>query len=380
MELVFKIIFWSLIALNLYIFLGYPLVLWISKFFMRNDYDDLSNENPTVTLLISVYNEEKIIAEKLKNSLLIDYPGLQIVVSSDGSTDRTVEIANEFKQDNLKVFEYRENRGKNAALNASVAQIDSNIVVFSDANVLYHKDCIRRLVERFSENVGCVVGELRYENFDESATAEGEVLYWKYEYIIKDLESRLGKLLISNGGVCAIRRDLYPELYLHGIADDFQIPIEIAADGYAVVYEKNAIGFEKTATDLHDEFNRKVRIVNQGLLGYNILKKKITGFRFLQFISHKWLRWFLGIWAIGIFLSNLMIINQSVFYQSFFYLQVLFYIFALIGYLLRKTDYKFMIFYIPMYFCTVNVAGLVALVKYLRGDTFERWKKAESAR
>ncbi len=379
----FKILFYTLIFLIIYIIFGYQLILRLKIFYNKKIINKFNREKPSVTLLISVYNEEKVIDKKIKNSLALDYKNMNIIVSSDGSTDKTNEISKKYLSENLHVFAYKNNRGKNSAINDSISKITSDIVVLSDANVLYKKDCICRLVERFSDRVGCVVGELKLQNESMSSIGEGEVKYWAYESNIKELESELGSVLVSNGSVCAIRRKLFTQLNFDGIADDFQIPMDIAYNGYYVVYEKKALGFEKTTTDLKEELNRKIRIINQGLLGFQLLRNRIKGFRLFQFISHKFLRWFIGIWAILVFISNFVLVDfVDLFniYNVLFFGQNIFYILASVGYILKNIKKLHLIFYGPMYICMICIAGIIALIKYFKGYRFEKWEKAESSR
>lgn len=383
MEFILKFLFWFLIFLVIYIFIGYIIILKLRFLLLKKKFDKINPHKPSVTLLISAHNEEKVIAEKIENSLKIDYENLHIVVSSDGSLDDTVHKAKQYISDKLTVYDYKEKRGKNAAINDSVAKIATDIIIFSDADVMYSPDCVSRLIERFTDGVGCVVGEYKFMNEAGSPIGKGESLYWRYEVLTRELESKTGSLLVASGSVCAIRKELFIKLDTTGVADDFQIPVEIAYQGYAVLYEKKAIAYLKPASQLSDEFRRKVRIINQGLWGYKVLGKRIKGFRLLQFISHKWLRWFLGIWFNIIYFSNLFLLdltNFLGFYNIVFLIQTLFYVFALIGYLLRDSNSLFKIFYIPMYFCMIGTAGWVALVKYLKGQTFASWDKPESAR
>ena len=383
MILVYELLFWICVSIILYTFVGYLLLLKIVSLFENFKKVKNINNRYSVTLLISAYNEEKVIEEKLINSLKLEYENLQIIVSSDGSSDQTIEKTSKYLSDKVKVLNYLEHRGKNSAINDSVSKIDTDLIIFSDADVLYKSDCIEKLVASFSNDVGCVVGEYKFLDSSTSPTSQGEGLYWKYEILLRKLEGNIGSLLVSSGSVCAIRRDLFSPLNTSGAADDMQIPIEILSKGYSVVYEEDAIAYLKTATDLKDEFRRKIRIINQGLYTFKVLKDKIKGFTLVQFISHKCLRWLLGIWAILLYLSNLLLLNKDItfnFYGLIFIMQNIFYLLAIIGYIIKNKKNVSKIFYIPFYFSMISITGIVALFQYFTGGRYVKWEKAESAR
>jgi len=376
-----KIIFWLAITILLYIYVGYPLFLIILSFFKKEKKGEEKGEKiyPLVALIISVYNEEKVIEEKIKNALFLNYPRekLEIVIVSDGSEDRTNEIIKNYssKFNNIKLYVVKPHLGKNIALNKVLPLISSEIVVFSDANSMYEKDSIKRLVRYFADDkIGCVVGELRYINKDKFNFGKGESLYWKYESAIKMLESRLGSVLVANGSIFAIRRGLYSPLE-PDVANDFQLPMEIGNKGYRIIYEPKAVAYEKPAANSREEFERKLRIINRGWTAFLKLYRKINGLRLFQFISHKLLRWLMGIFLILIFLSNIFLIDYP-FYGVIFFLQLIFYGMALMGTFFPR--YK--VFHLPFYFCLINFTSLVALFNFLRGKRYITWKSASTTR
>ena len=378
-----QFVFWSSLAVILYSYVGYPFLLFLVKRLVKRDRHASTVEYcPSVCLLVSAFNEEKIIRKKIENSVGLDYPKarLTILVASDGSNDRTVPIVEDYEDLGVKLFHRTARSGKSAVLNEVMKTVRDDIVVFTDANAMFAEDALKRLVARFQNpEIGCVVGKLRYVERHTTSVARGEGLYWRYEGCLSRLESSLQSVLVANGSIFAIRRELYPQLYAE-VANDFQIPIEIGARGYGVIYEPEAQAFEQSTIFWQEEFQRKVRIIMRGLAGYGKLSKKITGFRRWQFFSHKLLRWAIGPILLVTFVSNVVLMRNSVFYLIAFLGQVFIYLAALNGWRVRQTRKPHPIFYLPFYFTMVNLAAVVATVKFISGERQRVWDKAESAR
>ncbi len=378
-----QFVFWSSLAVVLFSYVGYPIVLFIiSKLSRRGRHAIDDNYCPSVCLLISAFNEEKIIRKKIENSLSLDYPKdkLTILVASDGSDDRTVAIAEDYEDLGVKLFHRSSRSGKSDVLNHVVKTLDEDIVVFTDANAMFADDALKKLARRFNDpKIGCVVGKLRYVDRRTTSVARGEGLYWRYEGMLSMLESSLGSVLVANGSIFAIRRDLFPKLFAE-VANDFQIPMEIGSQGYGVVYEPEAMAFESSTIFWQEEFQRKVRIIVRGLTGYSILRSKIRGFRRFQFFSHKLMRWAIGPMLFLTFLANVILMRDSAFYTVAFTGQLFIYLAALNGWRMRKTRKPHPLFYLPFYFTMVNLAAVVAMAKFFTGARQTVWEKAESAR
>lgn len=377
-----KIVFWTAVTIVIYIYFGYPLFLTLWSIFKREE-RERREIIPRVTLIISAYNEEQIIEKKIENSLELSYPKdkLEIIVVSDGSTDNTDGIAKKYSSefDNVKLVRVEGRVGKNIALNKVLPHVSGDITVFSDANSMYEGDAIKNLVKYFDKKeIGCVVGKLRYVNTGSSNVSQGEGLYWKYESFIKRLESRLGLLLVGNGSIFAIRKELY-SLLEPDVPNDLQTPLEIGHRGYEVIYEPRAVAIEKAAESSKEEFRRKVRTINRGLIGFLKLRKKVKGLRLFGFISHKLLRWLAGTFLVLIFLSNIFLVGSN-FYRIVFLLQLLFYGLAGVGTYFQWRRIQFRIFCAPFYFCLVNLTAFVALFEFLLGKRYSIWQKASTAR
>jgi cellulose synthase/poly-beta-1,6-N-acetylglucosamine synthase-like glycosyltransferase len=289
-------IVWGVLLLVGYVYVGYPILLWIITRFRRRPVfqDDIA---PTVTLLISAFNEARVIGSKLENSLALDYPSdrLEILVVSDASTDGTDAIVKSFAERGVKLLRMPERQGKTAGLNAALQQAHGEIVVFSDANILYQRDVIRLLVRNFADpSVGCVTGNSCYVENLQSAAHVQEDNYWQYEQTIRSLESRLGSTVGGDGAIFAIRKYLYTPLPSDAI-NDLVIPLQIVARGYRAIFELSAVGFEPSAGDFAGEFRRKRRIVNRSWRGVRsvpqVLDPRAVGIFAWQVWSHKVLRW-----------------------------------------------------------------------------------------
>jgi cellulose synthase/poly-beta-1,6-N-acetylglucosamine synthase-like glycosyltransferase len=375
-----QVLFWGSLALLLYIYIGYPAILALLARARRRAGPSDADVPDSVCLVISAFNEEAVIRQKIENSLALRFDGRRsVVVASDGSTDRTVAIANEYRDHGVEVLHAPLRRGKNAVLNEIVPVRTEAVVVFTDANSVLSPDALTRLVERFRDaSVGCVVGELVYTR-DLTAVGQGENLYWRYEGWIKRLESRLGSVLVANGSIFAIRRSLYRQLF-SDVANDFQIPFDVANQRKGVVYEPAALAAERSAELWGEEFDRKVRIVLRGFTGFLRLRDRMRGMRLWQFVSHKLLRWSVGSILAVTFVANAFLAGRGTFYAGFMLAQLLCYAAAAIGWLGRKRAHVPRVVYVPFYFTMVNSAAVVAVLQFLVGRRRTVWEKAQSTR
>lgn len=376
MESVFAFIFWASILITLYAYSGYPLLLAIAAA-IRTKKVRKGPFTPTVTLIISVYNEERVIREKIENSLALDYPRekLEIIVASDGSTDRTHEIVRQFMPQGVRLHVLEGRLGKTAVLNSVVPLLKSGIVLFTDANSMYDKDAVKYLMENFADpEVGCVTGETRLMNPEGSSLGENEKAYYSYDTYLKIKESDTGSTVGADGAIFAIRRELYQPLG-QSIINDFVIPLQVVARGYRVVYEPRAFLYEATATPLKGGFKRRIRIINRSLWGLfsvsGVLNPLKTGFFSVEVISRKLLRWTAPVFILTALLANIGLLH-SPFYLLTFVLQAAFYLMAgLTALNIWRTENRFLNF--PFYFCHGNAAALIAIFKFLRGERIVVW-------
>lgn len=378
--LVAEIIFWISVCLLGYIYFGYPVLILLLARLRENQSPSQEPYEPTVSLIIAAYNEEKVIAKKIENSLGLDYPKekLEFIVFSDASTDRTDEIVKSYGDQGVKLLRIEGRKGKVFCKNVAAQRAEGEILVFSDANSFYEPGAIRELVRHFIDpEVGCVAGELRYRR----GGVEGESLYWRYEQLIKHLEGKLGNLTTINGAIYAIPKRYYEPLP-PDVPDDFGATLSIKAKALKVIHEPKAVAWEETAEDIWSEMNRRVRMVTRASYCLfhkaefrRLLNPFKHGFFSLQLWSHKVLRWFTGAFLALAFLTNLALLGKGTFYILLFVCQVVFYILAILGLLqeelLKKKAPKFS--HVAWYFVLSCYAMLRGLFNGLRGKTIVTW-------
>lgn len=377
-------IFWISFFILIYIYIGYLLIsILLGTIFKK----PLTKKDifPTVSLIIPAFNEEGIIKEKIENSLSLDYPKekLEIVIASE-STDRTNNIVTQYIDKGIILYTYTTRQGKSKMLYDTVPKTKGEIIVFSDANAIYEKDALRKLMRNFSDQcIGGVLGRLIITNAGDSSISEGESVYKKYEGLLRKYNSNLHAILGADGSMLAMRRGLYlPISPTKG--DDFELALRIRIKGFGVVFEPEAISYERASIDYRDEVKRKIRIVSGFLkTSFSLFKEMLYPFRGLlifQLISNKTLRWFSPYFLIFFFCSNLAIVAAkfSSFYNAVFTMQILFYLTALIsGFYFRKKGEKKVagLLRMPFFFLTFNYAFLLGSLKglFFRQEAF--WEK-----
>jgi cellulose synthase/poly-beta-1,6-N-acetylglucosamine synthase-like glycosyltransferase len=371
-----EVLFWLVFITLIYHYVGYPLVL-LGLGLRRREPLQVASITPSVSLIISAYNEQEVIRQKLDNSLDLDYPPgqLEIIVASDGSTDRTPAIIQEYGGA-VTLYHYPQRRGKNAALNETVPQAHGEILVFTDANGMYRKDALRKLVQHFAEaRVGCVCGELLYRNPTGNPVAEGYNHYWRYDQWLKRLESRLHSLLGANGSIFAVRRELNEPLHL-STSNDMVLPIKIAARGYAVLYEPEAISVEAGSAGEREELRRRSRIVARGLLGvWEVLPDILQRGRlllFVQLVSRKLLRYVFPLLLAVLLVSNAFL--DGFFYRAILGVQLLPYALFPIGYALNRAGTRLRLLSLPYYFLVGNMAALLGMLKVVSLRQLAMWE------
>lgn len=294
------VLFWGSLSVLLYIYAGYPALLRLlaqvrARPIAKRDI------TPTISLVVSAYNEAAVIRAKIENALQLDYPRdlLEIIVISDASTDGTDDIVREYETHGVLLNAQPHRRGKTAGLNAVVPRLKGDVVVFSDANALYEPDALRKLVRNFADpEVGCVTGEARYIEGNRSTADAGERVYWSYEIQLKRLETVVASMVGGDGAIYAIRKFLWRELPADAI-NDFLNPLQIVAAGWRAVYEPEAISYEQTAGGVGQEYRRRIRIVSRSWRAVAQLPALLnpfqSGFFAVALLSHKVLRWLSGV-------------------------------------------------------------------------------------
>ncbi len=371
------ILFISSFAL-FYIYIGYPAAVYVlsrlrPKRVVKGPY------HPKVTLLIAAYNEEKCIAQTLQNKLDIGDPGdnLEIIVVSDGSTDRTDEIVKSYESHGVRLIRQEPRAGKTSALNLGIREALGEIVVFSDANSMYEKDALRYLLENFNDpEVGYVTGRMIYTNPDGTFTGDGCSTYMKYENLLREYETIVGSIVGVDGGIDAVRKALYSEMNPDQLPD-FVLPLRVIEQRYRVVYEPRAVLREPSVGSTRDEYRMRVRVSLRALWAMfdmrHLLRLKKNGLFAWEFFSHKWLRYTAFVFLVCCYLSNSALSTENMWYALLFILQTAFYLSALLALIFEKLGYKSGVLYIPYYFTLVNLASAYAAIKFSIGQKQILW-------
>ncbi len=261
-----QFIFWFSIVAILYVYAGYPLLVYLlGKLFPAPV--QKQHQEPFVSILIAAYNEADVISATIKNKLQLDYPvdKFEIIVVSDGSTDGTDDLVNSFAESNVRLLRQEPRAGKTSALNMAVSQAKAEIIVFSDANSLYETDALQKLVANFADpKVGYVTGKMIYINPDGSFIGDGCSAYMKYENVLRAIESGFGSIVGVDGGIDSMRKDLYRSLTAYQLPDFVQ-PLKVVEQGYRVIYEPMALLKEASLTKSVDEYRMRVRVTLRAL-------------------------------------------------------------------------------------------------------------------
>jgi cellulose synthase/poly-beta-1,6-N-acetylglucosamine synthase-like glycosyltransferase len=376
-------LFWGSVALILYAYVFFPILVVIRGLVWRKPYRSQDTDPlPFVSIIIAAYNEEKEIGGKLDNILLLDYPKdrLEVLIASDGSTDRTNAIVQSYEDRGIKLLALPR-LGKAGALNAAVSASQGEILVFSDANSMYRSDALRQLVRPFADaTVGGVAGNQCYlKKKEASSVGAGERSYWDFDRILKQFESSAGNTISATGAIYAIRRSLFQPV-MEGVTDDFYTSTAVIEQGFRLVFSPEAIAYESVAGTSSTEFGRKVRVITRGLRGVFIARRRLMnpfryGFYALQLFSHKALRRIIVYPLILLFVVNPFLWQAGFFYQLAMIGQLVFYSLGLLGWILdgsRRGRKK--IFTMPYFFCLVNLAVLVATINIMRGQQIKRWE------
>ena len=387
-----KIVFWAAAGLALYTYFGYPLLLLVVTAFVQTARDLRflfrrssrrsapipDDELPSVSLLIPAHNEEAAVAAKIENSLALDYPAdkLEIIVASDGSGDRTNEIAESFAERGVKLAAYEQRRGKPSVINDTVERATGDIVLLSDATTMIDRDAIRNIVRHFDDpKVGAVNGELRFASPEQGHRGEG--LYWRYEVMIKFMENRLGVVLGSSGALCAIRKSIYRPIPAECICDDFVITLNAMIDGYRAVYDPEARSAEETAASVEMESSRRERIGagNFQALHYTArLLNPLRGWPALCYLSHKIFKWITWLFLAAALAANIPLAGERL-YLVLLIIQVCFYGLAALGGVPVRIPVLSKVARIPHYFIAMHVALFRGFLRYLRGTQKVAWQR-----
>lgn len=374
-----EFIFFTSLILLFYTYIGYPLLVWLVSL-IRPLQVKRAEIEPTVTILITAYNEEKDIRAKLENTFKINYPQrkLEILVASDGSTDKTDEIVKEFAAQGVKLFRQEGRAGKTTTQNNAVAQASGEIIIFSDATTMYPENVLRQILPAFAdETIGCVAGKLIYVDKNDSTIGQGAKSYWNYETFLKESESRACSLIGVSGCLYAVRREAYRPMYAEACSD-FLIATVIYEQGLRTIYEPKAICTEETNSQSDREMRMRVRVISQTFTDLWRNRKMMnplrSGFYAIELISHKLLRYSVPVFLILLFLANAFLGINSLIFQVIFFFQTGFYAMALAAWFVERNGVRLGVLAIPLYFSLANLASLIGFYKFLSGERYARWE------
>jgi biofilm PGA synthesis N-glycosyltransferase PgaC len=386
------IAFWISLFIAFYTFVGYGFLLYfiikIKRIFKGKPVLPVvaDNDLPTCTLVVAAYNEEHFIAQKIANSLQLNYPAgkLKFVFVTDGSSDKTPEIIAQHPQ--IQLLHRPERAGKIAAVHRAMEYVDTEVVVFTDANTFLNTEAITRICRHYSnKTVGAVAGEKRVQiDASADASAAGEGFYWKYESALKKWDSELYSVVGAAGELFSVRRNLYQDVPSDTVLDDFMISMLIAAKGYRIIYEPEAYALETASENVSEELKRKIRIAAGGIQSILRLQSLLLPFKFpilsFQYVSHRVLRWTVTpFFLILAFITNFAVAfaGKGLVYELLFAGQVLFYSLAIFGYIMEERQIRIKILFIPYYFCVMNYAVMAGIIRYFTTQQSSVWEKAQ---
>lgn len=373
---------WFAIAGLLYVYVGYPLLLLILGAFTHREKAP-AGYFPTLSILIAAYNEEAGIKQKIVQTLALSYPEdkIELLVISDGSTDRTDEIVLACEDKRVRLIRPAQRKGKTNAQNIGVEHAGGEVLVFSDATTIYHPMALQFLAANYVDpHVGAVSG--RYQYFDQngnSPTGLGTVAFWNYENLIKQMQSRLRTITGCCGCIYSVRRSAYTSLDSDLISDLVQ-PLCAILKGFRVVFEDRALAYEETTKSSAEEFSMRVRVITRGIRGIISVAELLNPFKHawisFQLMSHKVLRWFVPLFLVVLLLANTLLVDTPG-YRQLWAAQLIFY-----GFVVLTTFVPLHRIWkplgIPLYFCTVNLAALVSVLEVLRGRKYVIWETVRS--
>lgn len=384
-----SILFWLGLFIVFYTYIGYGLIIWfLSKIRKYKSHSARQGtELPEVTLLIAAYNEEDFIKNKIEDTLALDYPAgkLSVCFVTDGSTDRTPEIIKTYPH--IQLYHEPQRKGKIHAVNRVMRVIKTPIVIFCDANTYLNREAIKNIVRHYDDpKVGGVAGEKRiFRKAEDNASGAGEGFYWKYESFLKRKDSEVYSVVGAAGELFSLRTELFEEPAENMIIEDFYLSVSIASKGYRFIYEPEAVATETASVSVDEEWKRKVRICAGAFQAMGKLTHLLNPFRHgilsFQYISHRVLRWTLApLFLPIILLTNIWLsIDDNGLYRIILLAQAFFYFMAMLGYFNRNKNVSLKGFFVPYYFCVMNLSVYAGLKRYLAGKQSVVWDKARRA-
>jgi biofilm PGA synthesis N-glycosyltransferase PgaC len=377
--------FYTSIAIITYTYIGYGLVLFIAmllrKMFSKPKQTGVFT--PALTIVVTAYNEINCIEEKIKNTLALNYPQefKNIIFITDGSDDGTPEMVARYTQ--IKLMHTPQRGGKTAAIQRAMQEVRTEIVVFTDANTMLNGEALLQIGQHYrDEKTGAVSGEKRVDISGIGDATAGEGFYWKYESLLKYLESEVYSVAGAAGELFSMRTRLYEPVAADIILDDLMLSMKIAINGYRIRYEPRAYATEQTSPSLAEERKRKIRIAAgdiQAILRLPFITLLFSKpFLWFEYFSHRILRWIVTPYLlVVVFVLNILLAARGEQGAALLlYAQLFFYFFAFAGWLLRRQKLLSGIFFVPYYFCLMNYGLIEGFVRYSFKGQPVNWEKA----
>ena len=383
--MIWEIIFWVSVLAILQSYVFYPLIIGtLSKFSKDNEQVFEIHENlPFVSIIMAVYNEEKVINEKLRSIFNTHYPEdkFELVVGSDGSTDRTNEILhiNANDSESLRFFKFKERRGKPAVINQLREEAMGEVLILTDAKVLFNPDTLFELVKHFKNpDIGLVGANIINTRIDSSGISYQEWTFMSREIKLKYYEGRVwGSMIGAYGAAYGIRNEYFTKVPQGFAVDDFFITMKVLEKKKKCILEMKAIGKENVPNRLSEEFRRKIRISAgnfQNLRAfYKLLWPPFTGLAF-SFFSHKVLRWMGPFFLMLVISTNIILGLEYPHYKVILYIQGIIMISPIIDYLIRKIGLHIVLLRFITHFYSMNLALLAGFLKFVKGTETDVWQ------
>ena len=380
-------LFWISLTILFYCYIGYGILLFlINKFtsLFRHARPGDPVFQPAITLIISAYNEEHILKEKIANTLQIDYPKdqLTVIFITDGSVDRSMEMIK--ANGSFTLLHQPERKGKLAAIKRAMQIVTTPIVVFSDANSMLNSECLTRIANHYrNATTGGVAGEKKILKTESSAVGKAEGLYWQYESFMKKQDAAFNTVVGAAGELFSVRTELFVAPEDHIILDDFVISMNVCLKGYKIEYEPRAYATEMPSANIGEERKRKIRISAGAYQSIGVLKKAFNFFRHplltIQYLSRRVLRWVVcPVMLIALFISNFFIVVtiDSFLFNCFLIAQVAFYLAAIVGWIMMKRSKSAGIFTVPFYFLFMNWCLIIGFTRFAMKKQTVIWDKS----
>ena len=378
-------LFWICLFLLVYTYFIFPFstIFLARKRSLNNKFYNQKDDMPSVSILIAAYNEQDVIKEKVMSIINSNLPSskIEIIIGSDCSTDNTNEIISKLAKNhsliNVKIF--TERSGKSSVVNKLVKQAKNEILILTDANIIFSKNTIHSLIRHFRDSeIGLVDSNMVNIGIKKSGISLQEKTYISSEVKFKHAESKLwGMLMGPFGGCFAIKKSLFVPIPENFMVDDFFICMNILKNGNLAINDLDAVVYEDVSNQISEEFRRKRRISMGNFINLFYFKKLLLkpfsrlGFIFL---SHKVIRWFGPILLILVLTSNFILISDNIFYKMTFFVQLILFILPFIDFLLRKIGIHILILRFVTHFYSMNLALFIGMIDYLTVNKKGVWE------